>query len=53
MVLRRQRLLLLREGVLDLSVGRMEGGSGTEHHSDVEVLTHPPDPCTQTSYIRE
>ena len=35
-------LFLHREGVLHLSEERMEGGSGPEHHSDVEVLTHPP-----------
>ena len=35
-----------RGGVLDLSEEKMmgtEGGSGSEHRSDVEVLTHPPD----------
>ena len=30
----------------------MEGGSGLEHSSDIEVLTHPPDPLTNASYIR-
>ena len=46
-------LLLHREGVLDLSEERTEGGSGPEHHSDVEVLTHPPDPLTHASHVRE
>ena len=32
-------LLLHREGILDLSEERTKGGSGLEHHSDVEVLT--------------
>ena len=30
-----------------------EGWSGPEHCSDVEVLTHPPDPLTNASYVRE
>ena len=46
-------LLLHREGVLDLSEERTEGGSGLEHRSDVEVLTHPPDPLTHASHVRE
>ena len=41
MTLRRRRSLLHREGVFDLSE---EGGSGLEHRSDVEILTHPHDP---------
>ena len=36
-------LLLHREGIFDLSEERMEGGSGLEHHPDVQVLTYPPD----------
>ena len=35
-------LLPHREGALDLSEERTEGGSRLEHRSDVEVLTHPP-----------
>ena len=31
----------------------MEGESGLEHRSDVEILTHPPDPLTNASYVRE
>ena len=31
----------------------MEVGSGFEHCSDVEVLTHPPNPLTNASYVRE
>ena len=31
----------------------MEGGSRLEHHSDVEALTHPSDPLTNDSYVRE
>ena len=46
-------LLLHREGLFDLSEERTEGGSGLEHHSDVEVLTHLPDPLTNTSYVGE
>ena len=45
-------LLLHGEGVLDLSNKRMEGGSGLEYHSNVEVLSHPPDLLTNTSYVR-
>ena len=47
------RLLLHREGILDLSEERTEGGSRPEHRSDVEVLTHPPDPLTHASHVRE
>ena len=43
-------LLLPGERVLDISE---EGGSRLEYRSDVEVLTHPPDPLTNTSYISE
>ena len=39
-------LLLHKEGVLDLSEERTEGGYGPEHRSDVVVLTHPPDSLT-------
>ena len=46
-------LLLHREGVLDPSEEGMEGGSGPEHSSDIEVLTHPPDPFTNASYVRK
>ena len=46
-------LLLHREGVLDLSEERTESESGLEYRSDVEVLTHPPDPLTHASYVRE
>ena len=46
-------LLLHREGVFDLSEERTEGGSGLEHRSDVEVLTHPPVLLTVTSYVGE
>ena len=45
------RLLLHREGVLDLSEERTEGGSGPEHRFDVEVLTHSPDPLTHASHV--
>ena len=52
-------LLLHKEGVLDLSEERMEGGSKLEHCSDVEILTHTSeilthtsDPHTQTIYVR-
>ena len=31
----------------------MEGGSGLEHRSAVEVLTHLPDPLTNASYVGE
>ena len=37
--------------VFDLSEERTEGGSGLEHRSNVEVLTHSPDPLTNASYI--
>ena len=30
-----------------------EGGSRLEHHSDVEVLIHPPDPLTDVNYVRK
>ena len=46
-------LLLNREGVFDLSEERMDGGSGNEHCSDIQVLTHPADPLINASYIRE
>ena len=46
-------LFLHKEGVLDLSEERTVGGSGLEHHPVVEVLTYPPDPLTNTSYVRE
>ena len=46
-------LLLPGEGVLDLSDERTEGGSRFEHHSDVEVLTYPPDLLTNASYVRK
>ena len=46
-------LILHKEGVLDLSEERTEGGSGLEHCSDVEVHTHPPNPLTNASYVRE
>ena len=42
-----------REGVLDISEKRTEGGFGLEHRSDVEVPTHPPDLFTNGSYVRE
>ena len=35
-------LLLPGEGVFDLSEERTEGGSGLEHHSDVEVRSLTP-----------
>ena len=47
------RLLLHREGVLDPSEERTEGGSGSEHRSDVEVFTHPPDLLINASYVRK
>ena len=50
MALHRRRLLAWEE-VLDLSEERTEGGSGLEHHYDVEVLTHPPDPLTNASNV--
>ena len=31
----------------------MEGGSGLEDHSDVEVLMNPLDPLSNTSYVGE
>ena len=46
-------LLLHREGVFDFSEERTEGGSGLEHRSDVEVLTHLLDLLTNASYIGE
>ena len=46
-------LLLPGEEVLDLSEERMEGGSGLEHHSDVEVPTHPPYLLINASNVRE
>ena len=46
-------LLLSGKGVLDLSEERTESGSGLEHRSDVEVLTHPPYPLINASYVRE
>ena len=46
-------LLLPREGVLDLSEEQAEGGSRLEHRSDVEVLTHPPDPLPNATHVRE
>ena len=46
-------LLLHWEGVLDLSEERTDGGSGPEHCSDVEVLTHLPDQLTHASNIRK
>ena len=42
----------IRKGSLDLSEERTESGSALEHQSDVEVLTHPPDPLTNASYIK-
>ena len=42
-----------REGVLGLSEERTEGGSGLEHCSEIEVLTHPPDPLTHARHVRE
>ena len=45
------RRLLAWEEVLDLSEERTEDGSGLEHHYDVEVLTHPPDPLTNASNV--
>ena len=42
-----------RGSLHDLSEERTEGGPGHEHHSDVEVIAHPPDPLTNTSYVRE
>ena len=31
----------------------MESGSGPKRRFDVEVLTHPPDPLTHASHLRE
>ena len=46
-------LLLHMEGVFDFNEERTEGGSGLEHRSDVEVLTHSLDLLTNASYVGE